>query len=79
MDKVLGKYLNQPDNDFPLDGETFDYIQNKNFITEILGNIAGDKCFIYGCNKSGTSYSSRYVFLRTTDHPEGEILPFGGG
>ena len=28
MDKVLGKYLNQPDNDFLLDCETFDYIQN---------------------------------------------------
>ena len=79
MDKVLGKYLNQPDNDFPLDCETFDYIQNNNFITEILGNIAGDKCFIYGCEKSGTNYASGYVFLRTTDHPEGEILPFSGG
>lgn len=80
MDKVLGNYLNQPDNDFPLDCETFDYIQNNNFITEILGNIAGDKCFIYGCEKSETNnYAPGYVFLRTTDHPEGEILPFGGG
>lgn len=80
MDKVLGKYLNQLDNDFPLDCETFDYIQNNNFITEILGNIAGDKCFIYGCEKSGTNnYAPGYVFLRTTDHPEGEILPFSGG
>ena len=80
MDKVIGKYLNQPDSDFPLDCETFDYIQNNNFITEMLGNIAGDKCFIYGCEKSGTNnYASGYVFLRTTDHPEGEILPFGGG
>ena len=78
MDKVLGKYLNQPDNDFPLDCETFDYIQNNNFITEILGNIAGDKCFIYGCEKSGTNYASGYVFLRTDEHPEREILPFGG-
>ena len=80
MDKVLGKYLNQTDNDFPLDCETFDYIQNNNFITEMLGNIAGNKCFIYGCEKSGTNnYAPGYVFLRTTDHPEGEILPFGGG
>lgn len=51
MDKVLGKYLNQTDTDFPLYCETFDYIQNNNFITEMLGNIAGDKCFIYGCEK----------------------------
>ena len=80
MDKVLGKYLEQTDNDFPLDCETFDYIQNNNFITEILGNIAGDKCFIYGCEKSGTdNYAPGYVFLRTTNHPEGEILPFEGG
>ena len=28
MDKVLGKYLNQPDNDFHRDCKTFDYIQN---------------------------------------------------
>ena len=80
MDKVIGKYLNQTDNDFPLDCETFDYIQNNNFITEMLGNIAGDKCFIYGCEKSETNnYAPGYVFLRTTEHPEGEILPFGGG
>lgn len=79
MDKVLGKYLDQTDNDFPLDCETFDYIQNNNFITEILGNIAGDTCFIYGCKKNGTNYEPGYVFLRTGDHPEGEILPFGGG
>ena len=79
MDKVLGKYLEQTDNDFPLDCETFDYIQNNNFITEILGNIAGDTCFIYGCKKNGTNYEPGYVFLRTGDHPEGEILPFGGG
>lgn len=80
MDKVLGKYLNQTDNDFPLDCETFDYIQNNNFITEMLGNIAGDKCFIYGCEKSGTdNYAPGYVFLRTKEHPEGEILPFVGG
>ena len=79
-DKVLGNYLGQKDSDFPLDCETFDYIQNNNFITEMLGNIAGDKCFIYGCEKSGTNnYAPGYVFLRTTDHPEGEILPFGGG
>ena len=79
MDKVLGKYLNQPDNDFPLDCETFDYIQNNNFITEILGNIAGNMCFIYGCEKNGTEYKPGYVFLRTDEHPEGEILPFEGG
>ena len=80
MDKVLGKYLDQPDNDFPLDCETFDYIQNNNFITEMIGNIAGDKCFIYGCEKSGTdNYAPGYVFLRTANHPEGEILPFVGG
>lgn len=79
MDKVLGKYLVDDRNDFPLDCETFDYIQNNNFITEVLGNIAGDKCFIYGCKKSGSNYEPGYVFLRTDEHPEGEILPFSGG
>lgn len=78
-DKVLGNYLGQKDSDFPLDCETFDYIQNNNFITEILGNIAGNMCFIYGCEKNGTEYKPGYVFLRTDEHPEGEILPFDGG
>ena len=78
-DKVLGNYLDKNRNDFPLDCETFDYIQNNNFITEILGNIAGDKCFIYGCKFDGTNYEPGYAFLRTTEHPEGEILPFEGG
>ena len=78
-DKVLGNYLGQEGNDFPLDCETFDYIQNNNFITEILGNIAGDKCFIYGCKFDGTNYEPGYAFLRTPEHPEGEILPFEGG
>ena len=62
MDKVLGKYLEQPGNDFPLDCETFDYIQNNNFITEILGNIAGDKCFIYG-GKEWNQLCVRICFL----------------
>ena len=79
MDKVLGKYLEQPGNDFPLDCETFDYIQNNNLITEILGNLAGDKCFIYGCEKNGRTYNSGYAFLRTKEHPEGEILPLDKG
>ena len=78
-DKVLGNYLKQPGSDFPLDCETFDYIQNNNFIIEMLGNIAGDKCFIYGCEWNGTEYEPGYAFLRTTEHPEGEILPFTGG
>lgn len=78
-DKVLGNYLVDDRNDFPLDCETFDYIQNNNFITEILGNIAGDQCFIYGCEFDGTRYKPGYAFLRTPEHPEGEILPFEGG
>ena len=78
-DKVLGNYLAQSNNEFPLDCETFDYIQNNNFITEMLGNIVGDKCFIYGCEFDGTRYKPGYAFLRTPEHPEGEILPFEGG
>lgn len=78
-DKVLGNYLGQKDSDFPLDCETFDYIQNNNFITEMLGNIVGDQCFIYGCEFDGTNYEPGYAFLRTPEHPEGEILPFEGG
>ncbi|MCD8081862.1 MAG: tail fiber protein [Bacteroides sp.] len=47
----------------------------------MLGNIAGDKVILQGCalTNSNTRRDPGYVFLRTIDHPEGEVLYFEGG
>lgn len=79
MDKIDGNYLSQGGNDFPLDCETFDNIQNNLHMTEILGNIGGPKLFLTGCNKSGNTYTAGYVFVRTTAYPDGEVLRWPGG
>ena len=81
MDKVTGNYLTQPNKDFPLDCETMDYIAKNAAMVEILGNIGGDKVVISGCQISngGVNRSEGYVFLRTVDYPNGEILRWEGG
>ena len=47
----------------------------------IIGNLAGDKAILLGCTLTGggTQRSEGYVFLRTKDHPEGEVLYWEGG
>lgn len=81
MDKIHGNYLNQLNPDFPLDCETLEYLSNNEKMCELLGNIAGDKVIISGCalNQEETEREAGYVFLKTTDYPNGEILPFEGG
>lgn len=81
MDKIHGNYLNQLNPDFPLDCETLQYIQHNEMMCEILGNIAGDKVILMGCalNQEETERAEGYVFIRTVDYPNGEILSFGGG
>lgn len=79
MDKIEGNYLSQDGNDFPLDCETFDNIQNNTHMAEMLGNIGGQKLFLTGCRKSGNKYSAGYVFVKTTAYPEGEVLRWPGG
>ena len=81
MDKIHGNYLNQQNPDFPLDCETLEYLSNNEKMCELLGNIAGDKVIISGCalNQEETERETGYVFLKTTDFPNGEILPFEGG
>lgn len=81
MDKIHGNYLNQLNPDFPLDCETLQYIQHNEMMCEILGNIAGDKVILMGCalNQAETERAEGYVFIRTVDYPNGEILSFGGG
>lgn len=81
MKQVHGRYLLQPNKDFPLDCETFDALQTNMHIISILGNIAGDKAILLGCEpeEGGTRRAAGYVFLRTQAHPEGEVLCWEGG
>lgn len=79
MDKVIGNYTSQPHSNFPLDCETMEYIQNNQHLAEMLGAIAGDRVILSGCNQVGARFMPGYIFLRTTDHPQGEVLAFAGG
>jgi len=81
MDKIIGNFLTQDDKSFPLDCETLSYLDENRAMCEMLGNIAGDKSILSGCklNANGTERSEGYVFLKTTDFPEGEILHWVGG
>lgn len=79
MKTVLGNFLTQENKDFPLDCELLDNLQNNQFLISVLGNVAGDKAILFGCELSGTERKEGYVFLRTLAHPEGEVLYFEGG
>lgn len=81
MKKINGNYTTQPQSNFPLDCETLQYIQDNRQMVEILGNIAGDKVILHGCmlNSGGTARSEGYVFVKTKEYPEGEVLFFVGG
>ena len=81
MNKIIGNYLSQANKSFPVDCETLDYIAGNATLAEMLGNIAGDKMILYGCDavNGGVSRKEGYVFLRTKDYPEGEVLRFEGG
>lgn len=80
MDKIVGNYLTQSSPDFPFDCETLAYIASNQQMCEMLGNIAGDKIILQGCELSSTNYREEgYLFLRTTDNPTGEVLRWVGG
>ncbi|MBD5217630.1 MAG: tail fiber protein [Bacteroidales bacterium] len=81
MQKTLGNYLNQPNKDFPLDTETLDYLQQLAALGAIVGNIAGDKMVLYGCELNGdkTRRDAGWVFVRTRSVPEGEVIYWEGG
>lgn len=79
MDKIIGNFLAQQNNDFPLDCETLSYLQTNHHMAEMIGAIAGDKIILSGCDISGSTRRAGYVFLKTTDFPQGEVLYFEGG
>lgn len=81
MKQTLGRLLFQPNKDFPLDCETLSDIQNNISMVAVLGNIAGDKTILQGCalEHNNTRRQAGYVFLRTQDFPDGEVLYWEGG
>lgn len=81
MEKTIGNYTGQPNRDFPLDCETLASLAGNQAMAEILGNICGDKTILLGCelNAAATSRAEGYIFLRTQDYPEGEVLRWTGG
>lgn len=81
MEKISGNFLTQANKDFPLDCETLDYMQKLAALAALVGNIAGDRVVLCGCeaNVDGTRRSAGYVFIKTQSQPEGEVLPWNGG
>lgn len=81
MKQIHGRYLLQSNKDFPADCEMLDYLQTNAHVVSIIGNIAGDKAVLLGCapTDGGTRRAEGYVFLRTREHPEGEVLYWEGG
>ena len=79
MVKILGNFLAHQNNDFPLDCETLNYLQTNQHMAEMIGAIAGDKIILSGCDIAGSVRREGYVFLKTHDFPQGEVLYFEGG
>lgn len=81
MKRMTGNFTTQADGQFPLDCETLAMLQENGNIQAIIGNIAGDKVVLLGCelNASKTERGDGYVFLRTTEYPHGEVIYWEGG
>lgn len=81
MKQVIGRFLLQPNKNFPIDCETMDYLQTNIAMLSVLGNLAGDKTILSGCEpeQNNTRRKAGYVFLKTKDFPEGEVIYWAGG
>lgn len=81
MKQIHGRYLLQPNKDFPADCEMLDYLQTNVHVVSVIGNLAGNKAVLIGCEQmdNATRRTEGYVFLRTQEHPEGEVLFWEGG
>lgn len=79
--QTIARALLQPDKNFPIDCETIDALQKNVAIVQILGNIVGDRAILLGCElePGGVKRRPGYVFLRTRDYPEGEVIFWEGG
>ena len=81
MDRLIGNFTTQSNKDFPLDCETLEALQCNTTMLGLLGNIAGDKVILSGCEigGGGSQRSEGYVYLKTRAYPEGEVLRWEGG
>lgn len=81
MKQTVGRFLLQPNKNFPVDCETLDALQTNIALLQVLGNLAGDKTILQGCEEeqNGTRRKAGYVFLKTKDFPEGEVIYWEGG
>ena len=81
MKRTIGNFTTQAEQYFPVDAETFASMEENISLVQIIGNLAGDKAVIRGCElqEEGTRRAPGYVFLRTKEFPDGEILYFEGG
>lgn len=81
MKQTIGRFLLQPNKNFPVDCETLDALQTNIALLQVLGNLAGDKSILLGCEEeqNGTRRKAGYVFLKTKDFPEGEVIYWEGG
>lgn len=79
--ETIGNFLTQPNKDFPLDCDTLDMLQAGTALVAALGNIAGDKLILTGCEltNNDTQRAAGYVFVKTRDYPHGEVLRWEGG
>jgi hypothetical protein len=58
---------------FPLETDTFDFLQNAFSSLQNLAAIAGNNCIISGCVVAGANVTDGFVVIN------GELLPFKGG
>lgn len=79
--ETTGNFLTQPNKDFPLDCETLEMLQSNAALVAALGNIAGDKVILSGCEASanGSRRNAGLVFVKTKAYPNGEVLKWSGG
>ena len=54
--ETIGNFLTQPNKDFPLDCDTLDMLQAGTALVAALGNIAGDKLILTGCEQIGRAH-----------------------
>mgnify|MGYP001034405727 FL=1 len=81
MKTTLGNFLTQGNKDFPVDAETFDTLQQNQAVLAVIGNLAGDKAVLCGCEpeQGGSRRRAGYAFLRTKGFPQGAVLYWEGG
>lgn len=78
--RTIGDFLNARPQNFPIDCELLNNYQDNDTLLAILGNIAGDRTILFGCQEDvqGNTLDG-YVYLRTPNYPEGEIIYVAAG